>query len=249
MIIIKSSQEVDKIRKSGRLASKTLDFVATILKPGITTKSLDKEIHSFIVKHGAIPATLGYRGYPASSCISVNEEVCHGIPGPRVIRDGDLVKVDVTTILDGYFGDTCRSFIVGKASSVAQKLLDATRESMMLAIDTVHDGSSLGDIGAAIQGHVEPLGFSVVRDFVGHGVGCKFHESPNVPHYGSAGSGLKLKKGMTITIEPMINQGTWEVEILKDAWTVVTMDRKLTAQFEHTILVTDDGAEILTVSH
>jgi methionyl aminopeptidase len=195
-----------------------------------------------------VPASLGYRGFPGSACISINEEVVHAIPGTKMIRTGDLVKIDVTTILNGFFGDTCRTFFMGKVSPIAEKLTKATYEAMMLAIGTVKNGSYLGDIGAAIQGHVEPQGFSVVRDFVGHGVGKEFHEDPNIPHFGKAGTGLQLKSGMIITIEPMINEGSWEIEILSDKWTAVTADGKLSAQFEHTLLVTDTGAEILTVS-
>jgi methionyl aminopeptidase len=248
VIYIKTPEEIEKIRLSGRLASKTLDYVGEIIAPGMTTFALDKAIHDFIIKRGAVPATLGYKGFPASSCISVNEEVVHGIPGPKKIKDGDLVKVDVTTILNGFYGDTCRTFRVGKVSATAAKLAQATEDAMMLAIKTVRNGSRLGDIGAAIQGHVEPMGFSVVRDFVGHGVGKEFHESPSVYHYGKAGSGIKLLSGMVFTIEPMINEGAYEVNILSDEWTAVTRDGKLSAQFEHTLAVTDTGSEILTLS-
>jgi methionyl aminopeptidase len=248
VIYIKSHEEIDKIRKSGRLASQTLDFAESKLVPGITTKALDKLIHDFIVSHKAIPATLNYHGFPASSCISVNEEVVHAIPGKRVIKEGDIVKVDVTTILDGFFGDTCRTFKVGKVSEKADRLVEATRESLNLAIRTVRNGSRIGDIGHAIQSHVEPLGYSVVRKFVGHGVGKEFHEPPNVPHYGDKGTGVKLKTGMVFTIEPMINTGTHKVDVLADHWTAVTADGGLSAQFEHTMVVTDDGVEVLTVS-
>jgi methionyl aminopeptidase len=248
VIYIKSAQEIEKIRKSSRLASQTLDFAEKELRPGLTTAQLNKLIHEYIVSHGAIPATLGYRGFPGSSCISINEEVVHAIPGPRAIKEGDLVKVDVTTILDGYYGDTARTFLVGKVSEKAALLAEATKRSLELALETVKADSRLGDIGAAIQGHVEPLGFSVVRDFVGHGVGREFHESPSVPHYGRAGRGTRLKSGMTLTIEPMINAGSWEIRILPDHWTAVTKDGQLSAQFEHTILVTQNGYEILTLS-
>ncbi|MDR1040161.1 MAG: type I methionyl aminopeptidase [Deltaproteobacteria bacterium] len=248
MIFIKTASEIEKIRRSGHLASQTLDYVGTVIKPGMTTKKLDQLINAFITSHGAVPATLGYKGYPASSCISINDTVVHGIPGQQTIRDGDIVKVDVTTILDGYFGDTCRTYKIGKVPPNAAALADTTYESMMLAIGTVHNGSYLGDIGAAIQGHVEAKGYSVVRDFVGHGVGKEFHESPSVPHYGRKGTGVKLKDGMIFTIEPMINEGAWQVKTLKDGWTAVTVDGKLSAQFEHTILVDGPGSEILTVS-
>lgn len=249
MIIIKNKDEIEAIRRSGRLAARTLDFAAEKLKPGITTGQLDKQIHDFIRDHGAVPATLGYRGYPASSCISINEVVVHGIPGSRVVQEGDLVKIDVTTILDGYYGDTARTFCVGRVSPEAEKLATATEKSMYLGIAEIRSGARLGDIGAAVQEHVEPLGFSVVRDFVGHGVGREFHEEPNVPHFGRRGSGLRLKAGMVFTVEPMINQGVWNVEILADNWTAVTIDGKLSAQFEHTVAVTDDGYDILTLSN
>ncbi|MDR2405458.1 MAG: type I methionyl aminopeptidase [Deltaproteobacteria bacterium] len=248
VIYINSQEEIDKIRKSGRLASQTLDYAESKLVPGMTTRDLNKLIHDFIVSHKATPATLNYRGFPASSCISINDEVVHGIPGSRVIHEGDIVKVDVTTILDGFFGDTCRTFKVGKVSEEAERLVDATYKAMHLAIQTVKDGSRLGDIGHAIQSHVEPLGYSVVRQFVGHGVGRAFHVPPNVPHYGEKGTGLRVKTGMVFTIEPMINTGSYEVNILSDNWTAVTVDGGLSAQFEHTLVVTPDGAEVLTVS-
>jgi methionyl aminopeptidase len=248
LIYIKSAEEVVKIRRSARLAAQALDYAETQIKPGLTTKALDKLIHDFIVSHKAVPATLNYRGFPASSCISVNEEVVHGIPGKRVIKEGDIVKVDVTTILDGYYGDTCRTFKVGRVPDLAERLVEATREALRLAIATVRNGSRIGDIGHAVQGHVEPLGFSVVRKFVGHGVGREFHEPPNVPHFGEKGTGPLLKTGMVLTIEPMINSGSYKVRILDDEWTAVTADGGLSAQFEHTLAVTDDGAEVLTLS-
>jgi methionyl aminopeptidase len=248
VIYIKNQEEIDLIRKSSRLASQTLDHAGSRIKPGMTTRELDKIVHDFIVSRKGIPATLNYDGFPGSSCISVNEEVCHAIPGKRVIRDGDIVKVDVTTALDGYYGDTCRTFKVGKVPERVEKLVTATHEALKLAIATVKNGSRIGDIGDAIQSLVEPLGFSVVRSFVGHGVGKDVHEPPNIPHYGQRGTGQKLKTGMVITIEPMINLGAWEVEVLEDGWTAVTSDRQPSAQFEHTMVVTDDGAEVLTVS-
>ncbi len=248
MILLKSGEEIELIRRSGRLAARTLDFAAEHLQPGVTTGHLDHLIHDFIRDHGAVPATLGYRGYPASSCISINEVVVHGIPGPRVVKEGDLVKIDVTTILEGYYGDTARTFCVGEVPPVARRLARATEEAMYLGIAEVRSGARLGDIGAVIQGHVEPLGFSVVRDFVGHGVGREFHEEPSVPHFGRRGTGLRLKTGMVFTIEPMINEGVWNIRILKDKWTAVTTDGKLSAQFEHTVAVTPDGCDILTRS-
>ncbi|MDR2945169.1 MAG: type I methionyl aminopeptidase, partial [Candidatus Adiutrix sp.] len=207
MIILKSAEEIEMIRRSGQLASRTLDLAAGHLKPGLTTGQLDKLIHEFIMDHGAIPATLGYRGYPASSCISINEVVVHGIPGSRVVEEGDLVKIDVTTILDGFYGDTARTFCVGDVPPQARRLAEATERSMYLGINEVRDGARLGDIGAAIQEFIEPQGFSVVRYFVGHGVGREFHEEPSVAHFGRRGKGLRLKTGMVFTIEPMINEG------------------------------------------
>lgn len=248
MIILKSREEIELIRQSGRLASQTLDYAAEHLKPGITTGHLDKLIYDFIVGHGAVPATLGYRGYPASSCISINEVVVHGIPGPRVVADGDLVKIDVTTILNGYYGDTARTFCVGEVPPQARALAEATEKSMYIGINEVKSGARLGDIGAAIQEFIEPLGFSVVRDFVGHGVGREFHEEPSVAHYGRRGTGLRLKTGMVFTIEPMINEGVYNIKILNDRWTAVTTDGRLSAQFEHTLAVTPDGFDILTLS-
>lgn len=236
------------IRRSGRLAAQTLDFAALQLCPGITTGQLDRLIHDFILDHGAIPATLGYRGYPASCCISINEVVVHGIPGPRMVEEGDLVKIDVTTILDGFFGDTARTFEVGEVPPKAKQLAAATEKAMYLAINEVKNGARLGDIGATIQQHVEALGFSVVRDFVGHGVGREFHEEPSVPHWGRVGQGLRLKTGMVFTIEPMINEGVFKVKVLKDKWTAVTIDGCLSAQFEHTVAVTPEGYDILTLS-
>ncbi|MDR2349909.1 MAG: type I methionyl aminopeptidase [Deltaproteobacteria bacterium] len=248
VVQIKTPGEIEKIRASARLASRTLDHAGKIIKAGMTTRALDKELNDFIKSRGGVSASLGYKGFPGATCVSVNEEVCHGIPGSRVLKDGDLVKIDVTTILNGYFGDTCRTYHVGNVSPAAAGLAKASYDSMMDAIATVRNGSHIGDIGAAIQARAEPQGFSVVRDFVGHGVGLDLHEPPSVYHYGTAGTGLKLKTGMVITIEPMINEGCWEIEVLSDGWTAVTADRKLSAQYEHTLSVTDTGAEILTLS-
>lgn len=248
MIILKNNEEIERIRESGRLAARTLDFAATRLQPGVTTGHLDKLIHDFIRDHGAIPATLGYRGYPASSCISINEVVVHGIPGPQVVEEGDIVKIDVTTILNGSYGDTARTFCVGQVSPKARQLAEATEKAMYKGIAVVTAGARLGDIGAAIQEYIEPQGFSIVRDFVGHGVGREFHEEPSVAHYGRRGTGLRLKTGMVFTVEPMINEGVWNVKILKDKWTAVTADGKLSAQFEHTVAVTPNGYDILTLS-
>jgi methionyl aminopeptidase len=254
VIYIKSAQQIEKIRKSGRLASQALDLVAENLKPGVTTGYIDKLVHDYITGNGGIPATLGYKGsrgtipFPASCCVSINEVVVHGIPDRRQIRDGDLVSVDVTAILEGFYGDTARTFLVGEAPDVARRLTAATEESLRLAIAEVRNGARLGDIGHAIQSHVEPRGFSVVRYFVGHGVGLHFHEEPAVPHYGKKGKGPRLQSGMVFTIEPMINEGVYGIKILDDGWTAVTADGKLSAQFEHTMAVTADGADILTLS-
>jgi methionyl aminopeptidase len=248
MIILKSATEIDMIRRSGRLAALTLDYSAKLLKPGLTTKELDRKIHRFIVERGATPATLGYKGFPGSCCVSINEEVVHGIPGRRVIKKGDVVKVDVTTILDGYYGDTARTFLVEPVSDKARRLAETTKRCLDRAIEVVRPGARLGDIGAAIEVCATQEGFSVVREFVGHGVGLKFHEDPNVPHFGKAGTGLKIQSGMVFTIEPMINAGDWPVKVLSDGWTAVTRDGELSAQFEHTLAVTDDGCEILTLS-
>ena len=247
MIVLKSTEEIELIRQSGHLAARALNFAAAELKPGLTTGALDKAIEAFIRDHGAVPATLGYRGYPASSCISINEVVVHGIPGPRVVHEGDLVKIDVTTILNGYFGDTARTFCVGETQPRARALAEATEKAMYLGISEVKPGARLGDIGAAIQNYVEPLGFSVVEYFVGHGVGRQFHEEPSVPHFGKRGTGLRLKAGLVFTIEPMINEGVHTVRILEDGWTAVTTDGRLSAQFEHTVAVTPEGWEILTI--
>ncbi|MBF0528257.1 MAG: type I methionyl aminopeptidase [Deltaproteobacteria bacterium] len=248
MINLKNQEEIEYIRASGRLAALTLDYIATLLQPGQTTEKIDRLGHDFIIDHGAIPSTLGYRGYPKSMCISINEEVVHGIPGSRRLKDGDLVKVDVTVYKDGFHGDTARTFALGDASKKARQLMETTYQAMLLSIETVKIGAHLGDIGATIQEHVENAGFSVVRTFVGHGIGREFHEEPQVPHYGRRGSGIRLKEGMVFTIEPMINEGGWEVRILQDGWTAVTKDGKLSAQFEHTIAVTSNGADILTLS-
>lgn len=248
MINIKTTEEIEKIRASGRIAAQTLDYMQTLIKPGITTGKLDSLGHQFILEHGATPSSLGYRGFPKSMCISVNEEVVHGIPGRRRIKAGDIVTVDITVKKNGFHGDTARTFYVGEVSERARRLVEATRKSLDLSLAAVKVGGRLGDIGAAIQEFVEAQGFSVVRNFVGHGIGRNFHEEPQVPHYGRRGSGLRLKEGMVFTIEPMINEGIWGVEVLDDGWTAVTKDGLLSAQFEHTLAVTKNGADVLTLS-
>jgi methionyl aminopeptidase len=248
VIHIKTLEDIEWIRESGRIAARTLDLIEKRLEPGLTTEQVDRLGHQFILDNGGVPSTLGYRGYPKSMCISINDEVVHGIPGKRRIQDGDVVKVDVTVYKNGFHGDTARTFIVGAAPDEARRLVEATRKSLELAIPIVREGNWLGDIGATIQEYIEAQGFSVVRNFVGHGIGREFHEDPQVPHYGRRHSGRKLEMGMVFTIEPMINEGTWEVKILKDGWTAVTRDGKLSAQFEHTIAVTKDGPDVLTLS-
>ncbi|MCC6469480.1 MAG: type I methionyl aminopeptidase [Alphaproteobacteria bacterium] len=237
------------MREAGRLAAEVLDFIAPQVVPGVTTGALDQSCHDFIIARGAIPAPLGYRGFPRSICTSVNHVVCHGIPGEKVLVDGDIVNIDITVILDGWHGDTSRMYLVGDDIKLkARKLVDVTYEAMMKGIEIVRPGATLGDIGAAIQRHAEASRFSVVRDFCGHGIGRIFHDAPSVLHYGRAGEGPVLREGMFFTIEPMINAGRWEVKILGDGWTAVTKDKSLSAQFEHTIGVTRDGFEIFTLS-
>lgn len=248
-IVLLSSREIEKMRHAGRLASELLDHLEPMVKPGVSTLELNDEAERWTQAHGAKSAPLGYHGFPMSICTSINEVVCHGIPNPKqILKDGDIINIDVTPILDGYHGDTSRTFFVGTPSPLAKKLVEVTRECMMRGIAEVKPGARIGDIGAAIQEYAESNGFSVVRDFVGHGVNRIFHTAPQVPHYGKRGKGKRLRQGMVFTIEPMINEGTWEVEVMADKWTALTKDRKLSAQFEHTIAVTQDGVEILTLS-
>lgn len=236
------------MRRAGRLAAETLDFIVPHVRPGVTTAELDRLCHDFIVSHGAVPAPLNYRGFPKSICTSVNHVVCHGIPGDKRLAEGDILNIDVTVILDGWHGDTSRMFAVGKVGVKAQKLIDVTYEAMMRGIAAVRPGARLGDIGHAIQSLAEAARFSVVRDFCGHGVGRVFHDAPSVLHYGRPGTGIELRPGMFFTVEPMINAGRYEVKVLEDGWTAVTRDRSLSAQFEHTVGVTEDGYEIFTRS-
>jgi len=235
-------------RKAGSVAAEALDEVAKIIEPGITTEKIDKLCFEFINDSGAYSAPLFYRGFPKSCCTSPNHIVCHGIPKNKILKEGDIVNVDVTTFKNGWHGDTSRMFYVGKVSIKAENLTKTTYEAMMKAIKILKNGVHLGDIGSAIQKHVESKGFSVVRDFCGHGIGKNFHEQPNVLHYGESGTGEKLKTGMIFTIEPMINEGEYETNILKDGWTAVTKDKMLSAQFEHTVGIKDDGYEIFTLS-
>ena len=236
----------EKTRIAGTIASGALDEVSKILKPGISTDEIDKICYEFINDHKAYSAPLFYRGFPKSCCTSTNHVVCHGIPSDKTLKEGDIVNVDVTAFKEGWHGDTSRMFKIGEVSIKAEKLINATYESMMKAISIVKDGIHLGDIGSTIQSHVEAQGFSVVQDFCGHGIGQTFHEEPNVLHYGEKGTGEKIKTGMIFTIEPMINLGNYETKILNDGWTAVTKDKSLSAQFEHTIGVTKDSYEIFT---
>jgi len=249
-LIAKSRSELEAMRAAGRLAAECLDWIVQQIVPGMTTQAIDDLQVSFARRHGVTCAPLNYRGFPKSLCTSVNEVICHGIPSPeRVLREGDIVGVDVTLVLDGFHGDTAATVPVGRVSDEALRLMRATLEANRRGIAAVRPGARLGDIGHAIQSHVEPLGYSVVRDFVGHGIGRGFHEDPQVPHFGQQGRGTRLPQGLTFTIEPMINAGVPDVAILDDGWTAVTTDRRLSAQYEHTVAVTQDGVAVLTVQN
>jgi len=243
-----SSDDFAGMRRAGQLAAATLDFITPYVKSGVSTAELDELMKRFIADHGAISGPLGYRGYPKSTCISVNHVVCHGIPSDKRLQEGDIVNIDVTPVLDGWFGDSSRMYFCGDVSVKARKLVDVTYDAMMLGIAQVKPGASFGDIGHVIQNFAEGHRFSVVRDFSGHGVGRKFHEPPKVRHYGRPGEGATLQEGMIFTIEPMINAGSYGVKVLSDGWTAVTRDKSLSAQFEHTVGVTRDGCEIFTLS-
>ena len=246
-IVLLSKREIEKMRRAGRLGAELLHHLEPFVKPGVTTLELDEEAERWTQAHGARSAPLGYHGFPKSICTSINEVICHGIPNEKqVLKDGDIINIDVTPILDGYHGDTSKTFFVGEPSPLAKKLVEVTEKCMYLGIAEVKPGNKIGDIGAAIQEYAEAEGFSVVRDFVGHGVSNVFHTAPQIPHYGIRGKGKKLRTGMVFTIEPMINEGTWEGVVLNDGWTAITKDGKLSAQFEHTVAVTETGVEILT---
>ena len=245
---IKTPDEQDKMRVAGKLAATVLDMIGEHVRAGITTDELNTICHDYIVeRQDAIPAPLNYKGFPKSICTSVNHVVCHGIPGPKKLKNGDIVNIDITVIKDGFHGDTSRMFFVGKPTVLAERLARVTREAMLAGISVVRPGATLGDIGAAVQTHVEKNRFSVVREYCGHGIGRVFHEDPQILHYGRAGTGMALVEGMTFTVEPMVNAGRRQVKLLPDGWTVVTKDHSLSAQWEHTILVTADGYEILTL--
>lgn len=247
MINLKSDTEIDAMRAAGRCAGELLDYLEELVKPGITTLEINDIAHEWQVKRGAIPAPLNYKGFPKSLCTSVNEVICHGIPNAKQkLKDGDIINIDVTPIINGYHGDTSRMFMVGaNVSPVARRLTEVARECLFLGIKTVKDGSRVGDIGAAIQEHAEANGFSVVKDFVGHGIGKIFHEDPQIPHYGTKGKGSRLGAGMVFTIEPMINQGTWKAKVLRDGWTAVTTDGGWSAQWEHTIGIKSTGEIVI----
>ncbi|MCA9637470.1 MAG: type I methionyl aminopeptidase [Myxococcales bacterium] len=246
---IKSKSDIEKMRATCRLAASVLEYIEPFVQPGVTTEELNRLCHEFIVKAGAYPSPLNYHGFPKSICTSINEVICHGIPGSQTLREGDIINIDITTTLDGYFGDCSDMFVVGgEASPAASKLIDVTRRSLWLGIAEVGPGKRIGDIGAAIYDFAgRKHGYGVVDAFCGHGIGREFHMAPQVSHRGRRGTGLRMKPGMTFTIEPMINEGTHECDILGDGWTAVTRDRRLSAQAEHTILVTEHGYEVLTL--
>jgi methionyl aminopeptidase len=248
-VLVHGEADFDGMRRAGRLAAQTLDFITPHVKPGVTTGKIDRLCHDFVADHGGISAPLGYRQFPKSICTSVNHVVCHGIPDDgKVLKSGDIVNIDVTPILDGWHGDSSRMFYVGKPGVKARKLVETTYEAMMCGIAAIRPGATLGDVGHAIQEHAEAQRYSVVRDFCGHGLGQIFHTPPNVLHYGEPGQGMMIEEGMFFTVEPMINAGRYEVKVLADQWTAVTKDRSLSAQFEHSLGVTADGCEIFTLS-
>jgi methionyl aminopeptidase len=247
-ITIKTVEEIEKMRIAGRLAAQVLEMIEPHVVPGVTTDELDQICHDYIVnQQQAIPAPLNYHGFPKSICTSVNHQVCHGIPGGKKLKNGDIINIDITVIKDGFHGDTSKMFAVGNASVLAKRLIQTTQDAMWRGIDMVAPGVSLGDIGHAIQQLAEAAGFSIVREYCGHGIGRDFHEDPQVMHYGKPDTGMELRTGMCFTIEPMVNAGKAPIRLLPDQWTVVTRDRKLSAQWEHTLLVTESGHEVLTL--
>ena len=247
-IRIHTDTELDEMKLSCKLAAETLDMIGDYVRPGISTEIINSLCHEFMLDNGATPATLGYRGFPKSCCISINHVVCHGIPGPKILNDSDILNIDVTCILNGWFGDSSRMYVAGSASKKAKRLIEVTHNALIKGIEVVKPGNTFGDIGETIQKYVESEKMSVVRDFCGHGVGKSFHSAPNVLHFGEKNTGCKLEPGMFFTIEPMVNLGKPETKILSDNWTAVTKDKSLSAQFEHTVAVTSTGVEILTLS-
>ncbi|AYF44902.1 methionine aminopeptidase, type I [Halobacteriovorax sp. BALOs_7] len=248
MISIKSKREIELMRATSKLASSTLEYIEQFIKPGVSTEELNDLCHEYIIKNGAYPSPLNYHGFPKSVCTSLNEVICHGIPNKKdVLKDGDILNIDVTTYLNKFHGDTNKTFLVGNVSEEAKKLVDITYQCTIEGIKQVRPGGHIGDIGAAIMEIAHDHGYSVVEDYCGHGIGREFHEDPQVVHVGKRGKGAEMKPGMTFTIEPMINMGVKDCKTLKDGWTVITRDKKLSAQFEHTILVTDSGFEVLTL--
>ena len=247
-IIILSAQEIDKMRKAGKFAAKLLNYLGSLVKPGVSTLDLDNAAVKMTKEYGAKSGPFGYHGFPKSICTSINEVICHGIPKKQdILKDGDIINIDVTPIVDGYYGDTSKTFFVGKPSNEAKKLVDVTKECLKLGIKEVAPGKRIGDIGAAIQEYAESFNYGVVREFVGHGIGTVFHTSPQIAHFGKRNTGMRMIEGMCFTIEPMINIGSWRSKILKDDWTAITVDGKLSAQFEHTLVVTKNGCEIMTL--
>lgn len=248
MISIKSPREIEAMRRAGRLTAQARALAGSMIRPGITTHEIDRAVRRFIESHGAKPSFLGYGGFPGSACISINEEVIHGIPGPRKLKEGDIVSVDVGAFIGGFHGDCAATYACGQISDEAKRIIEITQQSFWEGIKMARPGSRVSDISHAVQQYVEANGCSVVRDFVGHGVGVKLHEAPEVPNFGPAGHGPRLVPGMTIAVEPMVNAGDWRVKVLKDGWTTVSLDGSLTAHYENTILITEDGPEVLTVT-
>ena len=248
MVKIHNKEDAQKMRKAGKLAAQTLDYITPYVEVGVTTDKLNQLCHDFIIKNNAIPAPLNYRGFPKSICTSVNHVVCHGIPSEKKLKNGDIINIDVTVILDGWHGDTSRMYFVGTPNIKAKRLVEVTYEAMMLGIEQIKPGAKVGDIGHAIQTYAEKHSYSVVRDYCGHGIGKVFHDMPNILHFGKKNTGLTLEEGMFFTVEPMINIGGYATKILNDNWTVVTKDRTLSAQFEHSLQVTSDSFEIFTIN-
>ena len=246
MIVIKSSREIALMRKAGKITAAARALARDMVRPGVTTREIDKAVYDLIIKHGAVPSFLNYGGFPASACISVNEEVIHGIPGDRVLQEGDIVSLDLGACYQGYHGDCADTFPVGQVSEEALRLIEVTRQSFFKGMEFARPGNRVADISRAVQTHAEENGFSIVRDYVGHGVGAKLHEEPEVPNYVAHRGSPRLVKGMTIAVEPMVNAGTWRVQVLEDGWTVVTADKALSAHYENTVLITDGEPEILT---